>query len=48
MQFVNWTLFIQEIVINLEMLKASILLSVRHKKKIQKLEEGGEILSPHR
>lgn len=48
MQLVNWTLFIQEIVINLEMLKASSLLSARHKKKIQKLEEGGEILSRYR
>lgn len=48
MQFANWTLVIQEIVINLKMLKASTLLSARHRKKIQKLEEGGEILSPCR
>lgn len=46
MQFVNWTFFIQEIVINLEMLKASALLSARHEKAIQKLEEGEESLSP--
>lgn len=45
MPIVNWTFFSQETAINLEMLKENTLFSARHKRAIQKVEEGEEILS---
>jgi len=46
MQFVNWTFFSQEIVINLEKLKANTLFSDRLKRAFQKVKKGEEIFSP--